>query len=359
MLRRIRERYQASDRALAQDAELFLIRAASPKALASAAAELAKAAQGWDYWEFVLAARESACNSRRGGSCSAAVVASSTGELMASLAQLAFDIRLGVEPRGEGVFTGQTQDHSGIAVLFSGTAVPPCQGNDLWSDRFVESRRIKDEIAELAGSTGCSPSLSVRAVAAEFAGWKLLERCNISPCTAMGSGAGELLAFAAAGVVDEDDVLPLAAKMSSESNLCMALQQSAFDDPALPVVSSVTGDVVRDGGRAKDLLVQQFSASARPDQALAAIKADLLIDLSCNGEFVDGALAQGRTAIAVKPHGGSVRGLLSAIGAAFAAGAPVNAAALYEDRQIGQARSNTHHLLPTNRFVGEDHQSRV
>lgn len=142
MLRRIRERYQASDRALAQDAELFLIRAASPKALASAAAELAKAAQGWDYWEFVLAARESACNSRRGGSCSAAVVASSTGELMASLAQLAFDIRLGVEPRGEGVFTGQTQDHSGIAVLFSGTAVPPCQGNDLWSDRFVESRRI-------------------------------------------------------------------------------------------------------------------------------------------------------------------------------------------------------------------------
>lgn len=339
MLRRIRERDQATSGALAQDAELFLMRAASPKALAAAAAEMAKAAQSWDCGEFVLAARESACNSRRGGSYSAAVVASDPGELVASLAKLAFDIRLGMVPQTEGVFTGQTQKNFGIAVLFSGAAIPPFRGNDLWSDRFVECRRINGEIAELIDSAGDLPALKVRAVAAEFAGWKLLERCSIRPSMAMGSGAGELLAFAAADVVDEDDVLPLAARMSSQSNLCMALQQSAFDDPALPVVSSVTGDVVQDGGKAKDLLVQQFSASARPEQALAAIKADLLIDVSCNGEFVEAALAQGRKAIAVKPYGGSVRGLLSAIGAAFAAGAPVNAAALYEDRQMGPSRT--------------------
>ena len=47
------------------------------------------------------------------------------------------------------------------------------------------------------------------------------------------------------------------------------------------------------------------------------------------------------------------------VGAAFAAGASVNAAALYEDRQISPARSNTHHPVSANRYFGEDHQSRI
>ena len=358
MLRLNNECHQATNEAPAQDAELFLMRAASPKALASAAAELARAAQGWDYREFVLAARESACNSRHGGSHLAAVVAADPGELVARAAKLAFDIRLGAETQSDGVYTGQADQNCRIAVLFSGAAVQPIRGNDLWTRRFAESRRLQRELVGLGDCALDTSSATARAVAAEFAGWKLLERCNVQPTAAMGTGAGELLAYAAAGVVDEDDVMPLAARMGSESGLCMALQQRAFDDPALPVVSSVTGNVVQDGSNAKDLLVQQLAASAKPEQALTTIEADLLIDVSCNGEFVDVALSQGRLAVAIKPHGGSIKGLLSAIGAAFAAGAPVNAAALYEDRRLSAGtRSLPLKTLHAHRANEEAYQS--
>ncbi len=307
---------------------MFLLRAASAKALATAAAELARTAQSWDDDAFVLGARESACNRRQDGSHLAAVVAADPGELVRKLAELAFDIRMGAEPRAEGVFIGKAREQCRIAVLFSGEMPPRAQCNDLWTERFAESRWIEEEIASLGSAATQPQAEKIRAVAAEFAGWKLLERCNIRPSTAMGTGRGELLAFAAAGVVDEYDVMLLAAKMGSPSGLCMALQQRAFDDPAMPMVSSVTGDVVQDGGDAKELLVEQFAASAQPEQALAAIEADLLVDVSCSGKFVDAARAQGYHAVGVKPHSGSVKGLLLAVRAAFAAGAPVNAAAL-------------------------------
>lgn len=74
--------------------------------------------------------------------------------------------------------------------------------------------------------------------------------------------------------------------------------------------------------------------SARFEQAMADAAPDLLIEIGPGCGLAERAAEMGVTALSTETYSGPVECFLSALGAAFAAGLPVNTAALYEDRRL-------------------------
>lgn len=335
MLRRMRERDRAGAPAIAQDAELFLLSGASPEALAAAAARLNSAAGAWDVTAFALAARETACQANRALDYRAAIVAANPGELLAALASIAD------RPNGEtfstaaGAFVGCERNHRSVAFVFPPSAGAKPGQAGLWQQRFRESRECVAEIRAHARSPADAFTLPAFAhMAASYTGWRLLERCNVRPSVILGAGHGAVFACAAAGVIDEEDVLPLAVAVAEGQPIATVLRGYAFADPIVPLYAGANCLQVCSGEEAKTALTRLSDCGPGFERALAAPEPDILIEIGSGNALAANAAGGGRLAISLEAHNGPIRGLLSAIGAAFANGMPVNAAALYEDRRL-------------------------
>jgi enediyne polyketide synthase len=103
---------------------------------------------------------------------------------------------------------------------------------------------------------------------------------------------------------------------------------------AAKVISTVTGSALPAGEDLRALLCRQITAPVRFTQALAAAgEVDLWVEVG-PGRVLSGLVAEsGSTPVIPLDAGGaSVLGLLQAVGAAFALGAPVERAALFDGR---------------------------
>ncbi|HEV3121021.1 MAG TPA: SDR family NAD(P)-dependent oxidoreductase [Isosphaeraceae bacterium] len=114
-----------------------------------------------------------------------------------------------------------------------------------------------------------------------------------------------------------------------------ALAREEFKAPMREVISSVTGARLCPDADLRALLLRQVTSPVRFQGAVEAVSApvDLWIEVG-PGRVLSGLLAeQARTAVVATDAGGpSLAGLLSAVAAAFALGAPVKHRALFEGR---------------------------
>ena len=318
-----------------QDAELFLLSARSPERLVAKAAAMADAAAAWTGGQFALRARDTACKAKQARNFRAAVVASNPVSLSAALTAIAADPlgTTGVARRA--AFFGQADQPQRIVFAFPHGGPAKLSHSNHWLDRFWECRAAADEAAGLLrGGRSKSAVQALHNFAAGYAGLQVMQRCNVRPDAVIGAGNGELLACAAAGIVDEEDLLPLAAAVAREEPLGGMLSRFAFDDPAIPTFSASSGLPVGDGGDAKAILAGLGGVSARFAEAATRAAPGLLIEIGPNGGLAERAAEMGYDGIATEAQSGPVHFLLLALAAAFAAGAPVNAAALYEDRRL-------------------------
>ncbi len=335
MLRQMRERDRAEGPAVPQDAELFLLSGSSPQTLAAAAAAMGEAAGSWDAPAFALAARETTSRALQAQAYRAAITAANPAELSSALAAIAGG------PNGEtfqtpaGAFVGHARERRSVVFAFPHSAGAEPRQAGLWQRRFRESREsVAGMRAHARLAADAFASSGIAPMAASYAGWRLLERCNVRPSAVMGAGHGAILACAAAGVIDEEDVAPLAVAVAEGQRIGEVLRDYAFADPEVPLYFGANGLQISSGDGAKAALACLPDRGAGFDGALAALEPDLLIEIGCGSALAAKALGAGRFALSIKAHDGPIRGLLSVIGAAFARGMPVNAAALYEDRRL-------------------------
>ncbi|MCI0332590.1 MAG: type I polyketide synthase [Planctomycetes bacterium] len=117
--------------------------------------------------------------------------------------------------------------------------------------------------------------------------------------------------------------------------LAPALEQEDFQPTCRPVASTITGDFLDDTEDLRDLLRRQLTSPVRLMSAVEAadLKVDLWIEVGPGhvlrgivGKIVDTPI------VSLDAGGDSLRDLLRAAGAAFVLGAPLRAAALFEDR---------------------------
>jgi enediyne polyketide synthase len=114
------------------------------------------------------------------------------------------------------------------------------------------------------------------------------------------------------------------------------LAGESFRSPARQVFSTVTGTVLPDGADVASLLERQVLDPVQFTQAASALaeQSDLLLEVG-PGRILRGLaadIAPAVPAISLETDGMSLVGLLSAVGAAYALGAPVNHQALFTDR---------------------------
>jgi enediyne polyketide synthase len=124
--------------------------------------------------------------------------------------------------------------------------------------------------------------------------------------------------------------------------LRQALDRTPANAPARPVVSTVTGALWGSGVGVSDVsdvsdvsatLIRQLTSPVLFSDAMGAAGAvDLFVELGPGGMLATLAAATGVPAIAVDACGPSLRGLLAALGAAWALGAPIDLAGLFVDR---------------------------
>jgi malonyl CoA-acyl carrier protein transacylase len=289
-----------------------------------------------------IAARESICDARRPEAWRAALVAADTVELTKNLLKLADAARRSKAICGDKVWLRKPDHTPIIAFLFSGTSTDTNQtgGRDIWTQRFAESRSAfraarATSPLDCALSEGSATIADVKAVAAAgFAAWQVLERCNLDADIAFGDQLGQLTALTWAGVVDRDDFFALANTCTDKSCALDALTSFAFDDPAREVISAVTGGTVDIDTDVRGLIANHLMAPCDVTRSMTNISADLVIELGMGSVLTTAATNCGHRALAIDAHGSSVIGLLSVLGEAFVLGAPVNAAALYEDRRL-------------------------
>lgn len=113
------------------------------------------------------------------------------------------------------------------------------------------------------------------------------------------------------------------------------LAKEGFNPLLRPIASTVTGDFLREDEDLRDLLCRQVTSPVRFIEAVNVALRDLDLLLEVGPGEVLTELVNGFAAIpalAVDAGGDSWRGLLKAFGAAFAMGAQVKPAALFEDR---------------------------
>ena len=115
------------------------------------------------------------------------------------------------------------------------------------------------------------------------------------------------------------------------------LQDQRFATLQRPVVSTVTGTILEDDTDLHELLTSQITVPVRFAGAvgLAGTLADLLIEVG-PGTVLSGIAAEctDKPIIPLNAGGESLRGLLLAIGAAFALGSKVKISALFRDRFV-------------------------
>lgn len=242
MLRQSRERKSEASAPAAQQAELFLLAADTPERLAAKASAIAARASAWSRAEFASQARESACKAKKAGEYRAAVVAANPAKLSAALQSIAADPLNPAAVAKHAAFTGRADTSQRVVFVFPGSNRPVLKGEAAWRQRFWECRTTAAELDQHRHAT--LPAQAAKALTsfeASFAGWRLMQRCNIEPTAVIGVGSGELLACAASGVADEEDLLPLAVASATEGGLNGMLCQVAFDDPLTPLFSASTG----------------------------------------------------------------------------------------------------------------------
>jgi enediyne polyketide synthase len=117
--------------------------------------------------------------------------------------------------------------------------------------------------------------------------------------------------------------------------LAQQLLQERMEAPQRHVVSTVSGAVLRPEEDLRDLLCRQVTSPVKFIEAVttAAAGVDLFIEVG-PGQVLAGLAADSVRVpvVALDAGGPSLKGLLQAAGAAFALGAPVNCAALFEGR---------------------------
>lgn len=332
-----------------QEAELFLLSARSPESLAAKAAAMADATGTWTGEQFALHARETACKAKQAGNFRASVVAANPVTLSAALTAVAADPLGQTSLSRRAAFFGRADRPQRIVFAFPHGGAAGLAQSSGWLDRFWECRAAADEADGLLHRGRSQTAVQVlRNFAAGYAGWQIMQRCNVQPDAVIGAGNGELLACAAAGIVDEEDLLPLAAAAAREEPLGGLLSQFAFDDPAVPIYSASSGLPVDDGCDAKAILAGLGGVSTRFAEATAQAAPGLLIEVGPNGGLAERVAEMGYDGIAMDAQSGPVHCLLLALAAAFAAGAPLNAAALYEDRRLEEAEAATRPAAPVS-----------
>jgi enediyne polyketide synthase len=115
------------------------------------------------------------------------------------------------------------------------------------------------------------------------------------------------------------------------------LAREKITEPRRPVFSTVTGSRVASGEDLRELLCRQVTSPVRFSSAFAALRSavDLLIEVG-PGTVLSNLVHETADipVIALDAGGNSLGGLLQALGAAFALGAPVKHAALFADRFV-------------------------
>lgn len=113
------------------------------------------------------------------------------------------------------------------------------------------------------------------------------------------------------------------------------LAREAFEPLQRPVISTVTGGVLEAETDLRQLLCDQVISPVRFSDAASIImeQTDLLIEMG-PGQVLTGMLEdmEAATVVAVDVGGHSLKGLLRAIGAAYALGTPLDCGALFESR---------------------------
>ena len=124
-----------------------------------------------------------------------------------------------------------------------------------------------------------------------------------------------------------------AAMAPAGAALRAALAGETIIPPARTVVSTVTGAPITRGEDVRELLLRQLSEPVRfvAASAIALADVDLAIEVG-PGRILTGLLGDAVASIATDAGGPSLSGLLTAIGAAWTLGAPVNLAPLFERR---------------------------
>jgi enediyne polyketide synthase len=117
--------------------------------------------------------------------------------------------------------------------------------------------------------------------------------------------------------------------------LAQYLAQEQIEAPQRSVLSTITGALLQPEDDLRDLLRRQVTSPVRFIEALtaAAKDVDLFIEVG-PGTVLAGLAADtiSKPIIALDAGGPSIKGLLEAVAAAFVLGAPVNHAALFNDR---------------------------
>ncbi|HKI06289.1 MAG TPA: SDR family NAD(P)-dependent oxidoreductase, partial [Thermoanaerobaculia bacterium] len=408
-----------------QDAELLLLAAADPAALAVEAERLAILAARISRSELTDLAAELA---RRplDGPARAAVVAAKPAEAAERLRRLVDGLRGGETAfldAKHGVFLG-TNLRAGargsrrIGFLFPGQGAPSYLDGGAWRRRFEGLEAIYegaglDPHADAVHTAVAQPAI----VAHSLAGLWLLERLGVRAAVAVGHSLGEITALHWSGALDAPAALRLAAargKAMAEASpeegamasldtdpetaaellegseaviavynsprrtvvsgpaaavdaaverardrglpatrlrvshafhsplmaaagprLAAELAAIALRRPVRPVASTITGALLEGDADLPDLLRRQLTSPVRFTEAAEAARghAGLWIEVgpgralsALAGELLDGP------AIALDAGGPSIAGLLEAAGAAFALGAPLDAAFLFEGR---------------------------
>nr|WP_044955715.1 type I polyketide synthase [Streptomyces clavuligerus] len=233
----------------AQDAELLLVDADSPRELRERLNELAGLAARVSYAELGdLAATLQ--RELRDAPCRAAVVASSPDEAEQRLALLADTLGQGREeyaaPDG-GAFLGRVRGPARIGYLFPGQGSGKGSGGGALRRRMAEADEVHTAAALPADSHGvATESAQPRIVTGSTAGLRALDALGLDATVAVGHSLGELSALHWAGALDQEPLFDLArtrgAVMAEHSapgtmtSLAASAEKAAELAAGLPVV---------------------------------------------------------------------------------------------------------------------------
>lgn len=195
-----------------QDAELFVLAAADPAALAGrldAIAALAPQLADCELADVAAALARDAGNEP----FRAAIVASTPNELAASARHLLDRIPTAAFVFAERMAYARANREPRVGLLFPGHAAPVVRGAGAWQRRFPSLRfdelwndRRFDKAASKGGTALAQPAI----VAASLCALRFLVRLGVRPSALAGHSLGELTAVCAAGAVSERSAIDLA-----------------------------------------------------------------------------------------------------------------------------------------------------
>ncbi len=196
-----------------QDAELFLIEAATTSALLDRVTQLREIAARLSLSELtdmaaVLAQEPS------GGAVRAAIVASTATQLASRLDSVASWLRAGETSRldvANETFLGHPRGEARIGFLFPGQASPVYRDGGIFARRFETVRGLYERVHLPNGRDTNATSLAQPAVVAtSAAGLRVLAELGVHASVGVGHSLGEITAMYWAGALDENSLLEIA-----------------------------------------------------------------------------------------------------------------------------------------------------